>query len=547
MTLRPRAGAACMQVVKLDNAVAVVADRFWRAKEALALLKPEWDTGAAGKTDSAQFAKLYRDTLDGPMVSARNDGNVDAEFVVRRFERQDRRRDLRGAASCACHHGAAQRHGAICEATSSTSGSARKRRWARIRQAAAASGLKPEQINIHNCFLGGGFGRRSINDEMRQAILVAKQVGRPVKLVWTREEDVTQDRYRPQAAVRMKAALGPNGMPTAFDAKIAVGSILRSTGINKVESGVEAPGRRRLRQHSLCDPKPARRLHAQEHPCAGDVLAFGRLLAERVLRRELYRRVGACGGAGRATNSAARCSSARSDFLGVLDKIAEKSDWGKPLPAGRGRGIAIHECYGSIIGQVAEVTVSKKGEVRVDRVVAAVDCGHVVNPGIVEAQIQSGVIYGLSAALYGEITIKDGRVEQSNFDNYQVVTLADTPKIEVYLALSGGTKWGGIGEPGTAADRAGGRQRGVRRHRHARALAAAQECEAGGAIVAVNSHGRACPAIPTRDAQCRPSGITGPSPAMTTFRLCKVTSRFASSIACQIRAGVIGISRCRMP
>jgi isoquinoline 1-oxidoreductase beta subunit len=138
----------------------------------------------------------------------------------------------------------------------------------------------------------------------------------------------------------------------------------------------------------------------------------------------------------------------RPDFLGVLDKIAEKGDWGKPLPAGRGRGIAVHESFGSIVGQVAKVTVSQKGEVRVDRVVAAVDCGHVVNPGIVEAQIESGVIYGLSAALYGEITIKDGRVEQGNFDAYQVVRLADTPKIEVYLALSGGTKWGGIGEPG---------------------------------------------------------------------------------------------------
>ena len=141
----------------------------------------------------------------------------------------------------------------------------------------------------------------------------------------------------------------------------------------------------------------------------------------------------------------------RADFLGVLDTLAEKGDWGKPLGVGRGRGIAIHECYNTIIGQVAEVTVSQKGEVRVDRVVAAVDCGHVVNPSIVEAQIQGGIIYGLSAALYGEITIKQGRVEQANFDEYQVVRLADTPKIEVYLALSGGKKWGGIGEPGTAA------------------------------------------------------------------------------------------------
>jgi len=141
----------------------------------------------------------------------------------------------------------------------------------------------------------------------------------------------------------------------------------------------------------------------------------------------------------------------RPDFLGVLDKIAEKGDWGKRMPAGHGRGIAIHECYGTIIGQVTEVSVSRKGEVRVDRVVAAVDCGHVVNPSIVEAQMQGGIIYGLSAALYGDLTIKEGRIQQDNFDSYEMVRLADAPKIEVYFALSGGKKWGGIGEPGTAA------------------------------------------------------------------------------------------------
>ena len=210
------------QVVKLDNAVAVVADRFWRAKEALALLKPEWDTGAAGKTDSAQFAKLYRDTLDGPMVSARNDGNVDGEFAKggKIVEAA-----LRGAASRACHHGAAQRHGASARRQARRLARHADRRWARIRQAADASGLKPEQINIHNCFLGGGFGRRSINDEMRQAILVAKQVGKPVKLVWTREEDMTQDRYRPQAAVRTedgarrRTACRPRSTPRSRSAR----------------------------------------------------------------------------------------------------------------------------------------------------------------------------------------------------------------------------------------------------------------------------------------------------------------------------------------
>ena len=435
-----------LQVVKLENAVVVVADRFWRAKEALALLKPEWDVGAAGNTDSAQFAKLYRDALDGPMVSARNDGSVDDAFG-------------KGGKLVEAVYEAPHLAHATMEPLNATVhlqpdklevwlGS--QTPMGTIRQAAAASGLKPEQIVIHNCFLGGGFGRRSINDEMRQAILVAKEVGKPVKLVWTREEDMTQDRYRPQAAVRMKAALGSDGMPTAFDAKIAVGSILRSTGINKVENGIEAQAVEGFANIPYAIPS----------------VRVGCMLKNTHVPVMFWRSVGSsqnaffvesyidelAQAAGQDPYKFRRTLLAgKSDFLGVLDIIAEKSDWGKPLGQGRGRGIAIHECYGSIIGQVAEVTVSQKGEVKVDRVVAAVDCGHVVNPGIVEAQIQSGVIYGLSAALYGEITIKQGRVEQGNFDEYQVVRLADTPKIEVYLALSGGKKWGGIGEPGTAA------------------------------------------------------------------------------------------------
>src|ERR1039458_10001353 len=302
-----------------------------------------------------------------------------------------------------------------------------------IRQAVAASGLKPEQIVIHNCFLGGGFGRRTANDEMRQAILVAKQVGKPVKLVWTREEDMTQDRYRPQAVVRLKAALGADGMPTAFDAKIAVGSIMRSVGMNKVENGIEPQAIEGIANTNYKIPN----------------VRVGCMLKNTHVPVMFWRSVGSSQNAffmesyidelahtaGQDPYKFRRLLLAhRPDFLGVLDKVAEKSDWGKPLPARRGRGIAVHESFGSIVGQVAEVTVSQKGEVRVDRVVAAVDCGHVVN----QAQIEGGVIYGLSAALYGEITIKDGRVEQGNFHDYQVVRLADTPKIEVYLAIERG-------------------------------------------------------------------------------------------------------------
>lgn len=438
------------RVVKLDDAVAVIADRFWRAKEALALLKPEWDEGEAGKTDSAQFAKLYRDTLDGPMVGARNDGNVEDVFA-------------KAAASGgkvvesiyeAPHAAHAQME--PLNATARFDGD-RLDIWVgsqvpmgALRLAAATSGLKPEQITINNCFLGGGFGRRGNNDEMRQAILVAKQVGKPVKLVWTREEDMTHDRYRPQAAVRLKTALGADGIPVAFDAKIAVGSIQRSSGSGRTENGLEPQAIEGIANTNYKFPN----------------IRVGAVLKNTHIPVGFWRSVGSsqnaffmesyvdelAHAAGKDAYQFRRTLLAhRPDFIGVLDKIADKGDWGKPLPAGHGRGIAVHECYGTIIGQVTEVSVNPKGEVRVHRVVAAVDCGHVVNPSIVEAQIQGGIIYGLSATLYGDLTIKNGRIQQDNFDQYEMVRLADAPKIEVYLALSGGKKWGGIGEPGTAA------------------------------------------------------------------------------------------------
>jgi isoquinoline 1-oxidoreductase beta subunit len=139
----------------------------------------------------------------------------------------------------------------------------------------------------------------------------------------------------------------------------------------------------------------------------------------------------------------------RADFLHVLDTLAEKGHWGKPMPAGKGRGMAIHESYNSIVGMIAEVAVAN-GDLKVERVVIACDCGHTVNPRTVEMQLEGGMIYGLSAALFGEISIKDGRVAQGNFDTYPVVRLKDAPKTEVHLALTGGKKWGGVGEPGAA-------------------------------------------------------------------------------------------------
>ena len=432
-----------LQVVRLGDAVAVVADRYWRAKEALALLEPEWEVGEAGKSDSEQFAKLYRDTLEGPMVSARNDGDVDDVF--------SKGGKIVEAVYEAPHAAHAQME--PLNATAHFTGDTldiwvgKQIPMGALHLAAAASGLKQEQINIHNCFLGGGFGRRGNNDEMRQAIQVAKQVGKPVKLVWTREEDMMHDRYRPQAAVKFRTALSDDGMPIAFDARIAVGSIQRSIGISEVPSGVEPQAVGGIANTNYLIPN----------------LRVGVMLKNTHIPVGFWRSVGSSQNAFFLESYVDELAYAagqdpykfrrallmhRPDFIGVLDKIAEKGHWGKPLAARRGRGIAIHECYGTIVGQV--VTVTQKGEVKVERVVAAVDCGHVVNPSIVEAQIESGIIYRLAAALYGDLTIKDGRVQQVNFDEYKMVQLADAPEIEVYLALSGGKKWGGIGEPGTA-------------------------------------------------------------------------------------------------
>jgi isoquinoline 1-oxidoreductase beta subunit len=439
-----------IQVVKLADAVAVVADRYWRAKEALALLAPQWETGAAGKTDSAQFAKLYRDTLDGPMASARNDGDADAAFagiaaaggkvVEALYEAPHAAHAQMEPLNATAHF-----NGDRLDIWVGTQG-----QMGALRLAAATSGLKPEQITIHNCFLGGGFGRRGNNDELRHAILVAKAVGeKPVKLVWTREEDMTHDRYRPQAAVRLKTALDKDGTPVAFDARIAVGSIQRDSGSGNTPNGLEPQAIEGIANTNYRIPN----------------LRVGAMLKNTHIKAGYWRSVGSsqnaffmesyvdelAHAAGQDPYKFRRALlSHRADVIRVLDTVAEKGGWGKPLPAGHGRGIAIHECYDSIVAQVAEVSVDKQGAVRVHRVVAAVDCSQVVNPSIVEAQIEGGIIYGLSAALYGDLTVKDGAIQETNFDTYPMVRLADAPKIEVHLALTPGKRWGGIGEPGTA-------------------------------------------------------------------------------------------------
>ena len=434
-----------IKVVKLDDAVAVVADNFWRANQALNALKIQWDMGAAGSTDSAQFAKMYRDLLDGPMADARKDGDAPAALA-------------KGGKVIEALYEAPHLAHAPMEPMNATVHLQKDRLdvWIGtqsalnvLRQAATISGLKPDQVYIHNGYVGGGFGRRNKHDEMEHAILVAKEIGdKPVKLVWTREQDIQRDRFRPQAAVRFKATLGADDMPVAMDSRIAVGSINFSTTGVPPANGVENQAVDSIATSAYKIPN----------------FYVGVMLKNTHIPVTFWRSVGGSQNcffyesfidelaheAGKDPLAFRRAMVDRVDYLGVIDKLAEKSNWNTKLPAGRGRGIAVVENHGAVIGQVAEVTVDKAGKVRVDRMIAAVDCYHVVNPKIIESQIESGIIFGMTAALYGEITIKDGAVVERNFDRYRMLRMDEAPVIEVYLTPSGGPKFGGIGECGTA-------------------------------------------------------------------------------------------------
>jgi isoquinoline 1-oxidoreductase subunit beta len=432
-----------VRLVKLENAVAVVAtESFWRAKRALSRLQPEWDVGAAGSVDSKQLSKEFHGALTERMVTARDDGNVDKAMsgAARTFE--------------AIYETPYLSHSPM-EPMNATVNLQPDRLdvWvgtqdaeAALHAAASASGLKPEQVYIHNAFLGGGFGRRDANDEIAQAIAIAKVVKRPVKLIWTREEDTRQDRFRPHAVVSFKAAAGTDGILTAWSMRIVTSSIFQSVGIPFPADQAELPAVDCLANNGYNVPNtrvelliknthlpvwfyraPGGNQHVFAIEGFLDEIASATGLDPYHLRRKLLE--------------------GKPDWLKVLDTAAEKGDWGKPLPKGSGRGIAICNFTDSLCAQVAEVTVKSGGSVKVNRVTVALDTRHMVNPQTIVEQAESGVIFGLTAALYGKITIKNGAAVQGNFDTYRMVRLAEAPKIDVHLVPSGGEVWGGAGEP----------------------------------------------------------------------------------------------------
>ena len=443
---KARAVKGVRQVVRLDDAVAVVADHMGAAKKGLAALVIEWDDGPYANLDTQKIvAELEKATLN-PGAVAQNIGDAEkamataATKVEATYQVPFLAHATMEPMNCTAH---VRKDG--CEVWVGTQVMARA-------QAAAAktAGLPLDKVVVHNHLLGGGFGRRLEIDGVTRAVQIAMQVDGPVKVVWTREEDVQHDMYRPYLFDRISAGLDGNGAPVAWNHRFAGSSVMARWAPPAFNNGldpdttegaidlvyalpnfhveylrVEPPGIPTAFWRSV---GPSHNVFVTESfmdelavAAKQDPVAYRRALLDRTPRAKA-----------------------------VLDLAAEKAGWGKPLPTGVGRGISVQFAFATYLAQVAEVEVSKDGAVRVRRVVCAVDCGTVVNPDTVRAQIQSGIIFGITAALHGEITLKDGRIEQSNFHDYQMLRMNEAPAIEVYIVNSTEPP-GGIGETGTSA------------------------------------------------------------------------------------------------
>jgi len=437
-------------VLPVPGGVAVVADSYWRARSALAQLPVTWDEGANAALDSkAIFAQYARDLEQGSPTKYQAVGDAVAEIgkAGKVIEALYQVPFLAHATMEPMNCTALVKDGTCVVWAPNQSPSLVK--WV----AGRAAGVDGDKVTVHTTFLGGGFGRRAENDFVVQAVTIAKAVpGKPVKLVWSREEDIQHDVYRPAAISRFRAALDASGKSLALWNRIVGPSVFRSF-------------MDRLLPSAASDYPPDK---TNAEGAADMPYEFANLRVEHVLSKTpvpigFWRSVGHSYNAffsesfidEMAVAAGKDAYQFRRNLLGkhprhlkVLETAATKAGWETAPRPGRGRGIALHESFRSIVAQVAEVSVSEKGEIKVHRVVCVIDCGRTINPDTIVAQMESGIIFGLSAALFGEITISKGRVEQSNFPSYDVVRMAQTPAIEVHI-IESGAALGGVGEPGT--------------------------------------------------------------------------------------------------
>jgi len=452
------------QVVRLDDAVAVVADHMWAAKLGMAALDIRWDEGPNAKLSTADIVRQLAAASEKPGVVARNDGDVAkamagaAQKVEAVYQLPFLAHATMEPVNCTVHVRPDR-----CDIWVGT-------QVPTFAQTAAAklTGLPKERVQVHNHLLGGGFGRRLEVDFIIRAVEIAKQVAGPVKVVWTREEDIQHDMYRPYYYDRIAAGLDAQGMPIAWTHRVTGSSIMarvssqlfpktlrvmRAAGLHQLVAmvrGLDVDAVEGAAEPPYALPNIRVEYVRQEPP--GVPTAFWRGVGPThnifVVESFIDELAAAAKQDPFEYRRALLAGSPRAK--GVLELAAAQAGWGRPLPPGSGRGIALlHAFGGTYIAQVAEVSVSKQGDVRVQRVVCAVDCGIIVNPDTVRAQMESGIIFGITAALFGEITIKDGRVEQTNFNNYRMLRINEAPAIDVHLVKSMEPP-GGIGEPGTS-------------------------------------------------------------------------------------------------
>ena len=441
-----RAVKGVRQIVQLDDAVAVVADHMGAAKKGLAVLKIEWDDGPHAKLNTDNIAQeLATATLNAGAV-AQNIGDAGKAMAaaVTKVEAIYQVPFLAHATmepmNCTVH---VRKDG--CEIWVGSQALARA-------QAGAAKtlGLPLDKVVVHNHLIGGGFGRRLDVDGVIRAVEIARQVDGPVKVVWTREEDIQHDMYRPYWFDRISAALDENGKPTAWHNRFAGSSVIARWLPPGFKDGLDPDSTEGAIDLVYDFPNFHVEYVRVEPP--GIQTAFWRSVgpSHNVFVTESFMDELAAAAKQDAVAYRQALLDKSPRAKAVLELAAQKAGWGQPLPERVGRGVSVQFVFATYLAVVAEVEVSTAGNVRVRRVVCAVDCGTVVNPDTVQAQIQSAAVFGITAALHGEITLKDGRVEQTNFDSYQILRIDEAPAIEVYIVQSPEPP-GGMGEAGTSA------------------------------------------------------------------------------------------------
>jgi len=448
---KARAVPGVRDVVQISNGIAVVADTYWDALQGRKALEIAWDGGPNADQSSEKISRMFRKLAARPGAVARDDGNVVAALgraggktLEAAYEVPFLAHATMEPMNCTAW---------VRKAASATGSASGCEVWvptqsqtATRETAAKLAGVPLEQTAVHTTYLGGGFGRRSEVDFVTDAVEVSKALGGPVKVVYSREDDVRHDFYRPASYHAFRAALDADGWPVAWSHRVVAPSILARVFPGAIRNGVDGEAvegavgmpyaipnvRVEYRQAETGIPvgwwrsvNHTQNAYAVE--CFLDELAHAAGRDPFQYRRHLLR------------------ESPR--HLRVLELAANKAGWGGTLPGGRARGIAVHEAFDTFVAEVAEVSI-EGGKPRVHRVVAAVDCGPTVNPRIIEAQIRSAIVYGLTAALYGDIGIRDGGVVQSNFHDYLMVRMREAPEIEVHIVRSTDPV-GGMGEPGT--------------------------------------------------------------------------------------------------